>query len=98
MGTSWILFYIILCISIFGITHRDNLTEFTSGVSSPSEHAQSQKQTAASYARVLFETLERIVSNGHAESRLAIIKAVPHLLNMLLIQNRYIYYSAHILS
>lgn len=74
---------------------RDNLSEFTSAVSSPAEASPSQKRTAASYTRVLFQTLHGIMTNGYEEARLAVIEGAPHLLDTLLLQNRYMYITSN---
>ena len=52
----------------------------------------SQKRSATSYARVLFETLTKMataVSAGDNDSELSVIEALPDLYQCFLHQNRY---------
>ena len=76
---------------------RDHLAEFTSAVAvAEVSTGSSQKRSATSYARVLFETLTKmaVAASGDDDSELAeapstVIEALPELYQCFLYQNRY---------
>ena len=79
------------------VLFRDHLAEFTSAVAVAEVSAgSSQKRSATSYARVLFETLTKMAAaaSGDGDSELAedhsaIIETLPDLYQCFLHQNRY---------
>ena len=74
---------------------RDHLAEFTSAVAVSDVPSAGQKRSAASYARLLFETLNKMAAASTEEtdhdSCLAVIGGLPELYESFLHQNRYTY-------
>ena len=76
---------------------RDHLAEFTSAVAVSDVPSAGQKRSAASYARLLFETLNTmaVASTSTEEADhdrcLAVIGGLPELYESFLHQNRYTY-------
>lgn len=70
---------------------RDHLAEFTSAVAVSDIPSAGQKRSAASYARLLFETLNKMAAGTAEETDgcLAVIGGLPELYESFLHQNRY---------
>lgn len=80
------------------IDFRDHLAEFTSAVAEVSATVSSQRRSATSYSRALFENLTKMVAAGSndmddeselGEDYSAVIEALPELYQCFLHQNRY---------